>query len=61
MINNDVNSYAKQNESQKPVWVQNSAASGQNEKSSLDEFASALPQWDLLPPAMVIRRVKRNI
>ncbi len=24
-----------------------------------DEFASSLPQWDLLPPTAVIKRVRR--
>jgi hypothetical protein len=27
----------------------------------MDEFASGLPSWDLTPPLMVIKRVKRNI
>lgn len=26
-----------------------------------DEFASAFPQWDLLPPAILIKRVRRGI
>jgi len=26
-----------------------------------DQFASALPDWNLVPPAVVIKRVKRSI
>lgn len=30
-----------------------------NSNQQLDEFASGLPSWDLVPPQMVIKRVKR--
>ena len=26
-----------------------------------DQFASAIPEWNLVPPAIVIKRVKRTI
>lgn len=26
-----------------------------------DEFASAFPSWDLTPPAVVVKRVRRKI
>jgi hypothetical protein len=27
----------------------------------IDEFASAFPKWDLLPPAILVKKVRRNI
>ncbi len=30
-------------------------------EASSDEFASGLPGWDLVPPQMIVRRVKRSI
>lgn len=38
----------------------------EEEKSSvqvkpIDEFASAFPEWDLVPPAVVVKRIRRNI
>lgn len=29
--------------------------------AEVSEYAGELPNWDLLPPAVVIRRVKRSI
>lgn len=30
-------------------------------KVQAEEFAAGLPEWDLIPPQVVVRRVKRNI
>lgn len=30
-------------------------------EEEMSEFASGLPGWDLLPPQVIVRRVKRNI
>ncbi|GEM_PF-2725314 len=27
----------------------------------IDELASAFPEWDLLPPAILVKRIRRNI
>ncbi|GFP77428.1 hypothetical protein bsdtw1_03556 [Clostridium fungisolvens] len=32
-----------------------------NKTESVDEFAASFPEWDLLPPAIVVKRVRRNI
>jgi len=32
-----------------------------NNNNIEDQFASALPEWNLVPPAIVIKRVKRSI
>lgn len=34
---------------------------GQTKKQEKDEFAGAFPQWDLLPPLQVIKRVRRSL
>lgn len=31
-----------------------------DDKKPIEEFAKGLPEWDLKPPHMVIRRVKRK-
>ncbi|GAA0725304.1 hypothetical protein GCM10008905_20440 [Clostridium malenominatum] len=30
-------------------------------ESTTDDFAAAFPEWDLTPPAVVVKRVRRGI
>lgn len=58
-VNRNITNVGKNNNDiiKKPVQSQQV-----NYKSeSLDEFASNLPDWNLLPPQMIIKRVRRNI
>lgn len=38
-----------------------SSIENQSNNNIEDQFASALPEWNLVPPAIVIKRVKRSI
>lgn len=31
-----------------------------NNEKAADEFAAAFPEWDLVPPAVVVKRVRRR-
>ncbi|GAA0742238.1 hypothetical protein [Clostridium oceanicum] len=40
--------------------VQNDERNNNSEKS-INDFASVFPEWDLTPPAVVVKRVRRKI
>jgi len=51
----------KENEKYTNGNMQNGLNNDKKNGQYIDEFASTLPQWNLVPPTTVIKRVKRVI
>lgn len=51
------------NDNEKEILANNANSSGLSEPKQpvVDEFAASFPDWDLVPPLQVIKRVRRSL